>query len=297
MGGSSTSRRSRPGVPAAVRSAARALAGAVMSVPANADRLRAEGLENSSRVLEAYLIPGAPAYRGPPIPRCRGNRDDPCRRRRRGVGSPVLGHHGSAGTDDPARIRQPGIDGVEAFYVTYDEAQTRSLVALATELGLLTTGSSDFHGPEHPLFSRSSPTKPTGSSRTWAASAADRAAELAASPPWPARCARRRPPWPHRGVGMARAEQEEAGGGQRGQHQQEGDLETPGGALGHHPCVGADRGLRRNDAAMSSDRPPNRSGAAACARSAGTSGRCPPTHRPGGMMSGAPRRAGDWPRR
>jgi predicted metal-dependent phosphoesterase TrpH len=47
-----------------------------------------------------------------------------------------------------------GLDGVEAFYVTHSEEQTRHLHAIARELGLITTGSTDFHGPEHPHFNR-----------------------------------------------------------------------------------------------------------------------------------------------
>ena len=47
-----------------------------------------------------------------------------------------------------------GLDGVEAFYVTHTQAQTEFLVDRCAELGLLTTGSSDFHGPDHREFSR-----------------------------------------------------------------------------------------------------------------------------------------------
>ena len=47
-----------------------------------------------------------------------------------------------------------GIDGIEAFYITHDAEQTRVAAGAAAELGLLRTGSSDFHGPEHPLFHR-----------------------------------------------------------------------------------------------------------------------------------------------
>jgi predicted metal-dependent phosphoesterase TrpH len=132
------------------------LAGAVVSVPANAERLRAEGLENSSRVLEAYLIPGAPAYRGRTHPTVA----EAIETIHAAGGVAVWAHPFwdiSALPKVEATLREfasQGMDGVEAFYVTYDEAQTRSLVALATELRLLTTGSSDFHGPEHPLFSR-----------------------------------------------------------------------------------------------------------------------------------------------
>ena len=46
------------------------------------------------------------------------------------------------------------LDGVEAFYITHNRAQTQLLCALADEHGLLMTGSADFHGPEHCRFSR-----------------------------------------------------------------------------------------------------------------------------------------------
>lgn len=47
-----------------------------------------------------------------------------------------------------------GVDGVECFYVTHDGPQTQLLADRCAELGLLSTGSSDFHGPAHKLFSR-----------------------------------------------------------------------------------------------------------------------------------------------
>jgi predicted metal-dependent phosphoesterase TrpH len=52
------------------------------------------------------------------------------------------------------RFADEGLDGVEAFYATHDRDQTHLLCALADEHGLLTTGSADFHGPEHRCFSR-----------------------------------------------------------------------------------------------------------------------------------------------
>ena len=52
------------------------------------------------------------------------------------------------------RFRALGIDGVEAFYVTHTEEQTELLARRCEELGLLSTGSADFHGPENRLFSR-----------------------------------------------------------------------------------------------------------------------------------------------
>jgi predicted metal-dependent phosphoesterase TrpH len=47
-----------------------------------------------------------------------------------------------------------GVDGVEAFYVTHTEEQTHFAVDACEQRGLLTTGSSDFHGPDHKLFHR-----------------------------------------------------------------------------------------------------------------------------------------------
>jgi 3',5'-nucleoside bisphosphate phosphatase len=47
-----------------------------------------------------------------------------------------------------------GLDGVEAFYVTHTEEQVRLLVEHCDRRGLMTTGSADFHGPDHPRFHR-----------------------------------------------------------------------------------------------------------------------------------------------
>jgi predicted metal-dependent phosphoesterase TrpH len=47
-----------------------------------------------------------------------------------------------------------GLDGVEAFYVTHTAEQTRLVADECAQRGLLSTGSSDFHGPDHRLFSR-----------------------------------------------------------------------------------------------------------------------------------------------
>ena len=108
-------------------------------------------------------LPGGVPDRGPagvraPVraDRAGGDRADPRRRRRGGVGASVLGHRRArrrCSTPSTASARA-GLDGVEAFYVTHTEEQTRLLAERAAELGLLTTGSSDFHGPEHHTFSR-----------------------------------------------------------------------------------------------------------------------------------------------
>ena len=50
-------------------------------------------------------------------------------------------------------FRAEGLDGVECFYPTHGAEQTRLLAGRCAELGLLRTGSADYHGPEHRLFS------------------------------------------------------------------------------------------------------------------------------------------------
>jgi len=121
----------------------------------NAERIAAEGLEDFGQLLAAYLIPGAPAYR---------------RRSTPTVAEAIEAIHAAGGVavwahpfwdvDDPDEVREAigryaemGIDGVEAFYVTHTREQTQVAADRAAELDLLTTGSADFHGPEHPQFS------------------------------------------------------------------------------------------------------------------------------------------------
>jgi hypothetical protein len=130
------------------------LAQAVVDHPANAIRLNAEGLRTASDVLEAYLIPGAPAFRERTIPT---------------ISDAIAVIHAAGGLavwahpffdfDAPQHVLETidhfaalGIDGVEAFYITHTREQTHLAAQRSAELGLLTTGSADFHGPHHPHF-------------------------------------------------------------------------------------------------------------------------------------------------
>lgn len=132
------------------------LARAVHGHPANADRLAAEALDGPEQVLEAYLLPGRPGYR---------QRTTPTVREAIGViheaGGVAVWAHPFWDIDSREQVLETlerfagwGLDGVEAFYVTYSETQTWALADAARRLGLLTTGSADFHGPDHKLFSR-----------------------------------------------------------------------------------------------------------------------------------------------
>lgn len=130
------------------------LARAVWDHPANAPRLADEGLTDPGDVLVGYLIPGAPAYRRRTMPT---------------VGDAIAIVHDAGGVavwahpfwdlhEDAEvlatvdRFAAMGLDGVECFYTTHTEAQTRLVAARCDQHGLLTTGSADFHGPRHHLF-------------------------------------------------------------------------------------------------------------------------------------------------
>jgi 3',5'-nucleoside bisphosphate phosphatase len=132
------------------------LADAVVRHPANRLRLEAEGLAERSAFLEAYLIEGKPAFR----PRTKPTVRESIEAIHAAGGLAVWAHPfwdvDVAGEVLGAidRFRGWGLDGVEAFYVTHTREQTELLADRCAQLGLLATGSSDFHGPAHRLFSR-----------------------------------------------------------------------------------------------------------------------------------------------
>jgi hypothetical protein len=132
------------------------LAGAVLRAPANAQRLHAEGIDDVGSLIRGYLIEGKPAFR---------LRETPT------VAEAVEAIHEAGGvavwahpywdiSDDRQvldaidRFHAFGIDGVEAFYITHTRQNTQLLVERCAELGLLTTGSADFHGPDNRQFSQ-----------------------------------------------------------------------------------------------------------------------------------------------
>jgi len=132
------------------------LAQAVWNEPANRARLQEEGLQDFSAFLVAYLIPGAPGYRRrttPTVPEAIAVIHE--------AGGVAVWAHPFWDIDADAEVVESldrfvaaGLDGVEAFYVTHTEQQTRMIAQRAAQLALLTTGSADFHGPDHPHFSR-----------------------------------------------------------------------------------------------------------------------------------------------
>jgi 3',5'-nucleoside bisphosphate phosphatase len=132
------------------------LADAVVQHPANWQRLEEEGLAERSRFLEAYLVDGAPAFRPrttPTVPESIEAIHD--------AGGVAVWAHPFWDVEDARdvldtidRFREWGLNGVECFYATHTSEQTELLADRCAALGLLSTGSSDFHGPNHRLFSR-----------------------------------------------------------------------------------------------------------------------------------------------
>jgi len=132
------------------------LSAAVLEHPANADRLAVEGHGDVSSFIPAYLIQGAPAYVARTYPT---------------VGEAIDWIHEAGGVavwahpfwdidaraevvDAIDRFADKGLDGVEVFYPTHTVEHAELLLERCHERGLLATGSSDFHGVEHKLFSR-----------------------------------------------------------------------------------------------------------------------------------------------
>jgi len=129
---------------------------AVLSHPANAERLAAAGYDDVSAFLPDFLIPGKPAYLArthPTVGDAIGWIHD--------AGGVAVWAHPFWDLDDDAEVLEAidvfhakGLDGVECFYPTHTPEQTQLLAERCAELGLLTTGSSDYHGPAHRLFSQ-----------------------------------------------------------------------------------------------------------------------------------------------
>jgi predicted metal-dependent phosphoesterase TrpH len=130
------------------------LAHAVAAHPANAQRLARERLHSAGHVLEAYLTPGAPAF----APRTRPTIPEAIDVIHDAGGVAVWAHpfwdfkDVREVLDAIDRFAALRIDGVEAFYATHTAQQTHAIVTRCKQLGLLTTGSADFHGPNHPHF-------------------------------------------------------------------------------------------------------------------------------------------------
>ncbi len=132
------------------------LAAAVLTHPANAERLAEEGHADVSSFIPAYLIQGMPGY----VARSHPTVEEAISWIHEAAGVAVWAHPFWDVKDNEEvlaaidRYRAAGLDGVEAFYTAHTREQTLLLAERCSELGLLSTGSSDYHGPDHRLFSK-----------------------------------------------------------------------------------------------------------------------------------------------
>lgn len=131
------------------------IADAVLGHPGNRSRLEAEGIEDKNGFFPEYIVPGARAF---------------VQRSRPTVPEAIDAIHAAGGVavwahpfwdvDDAdevlatiGRFAAAGLDGVEVFYPTHGEDQTRLLHETCRARRLLITGSTDFHALEHDRFS------------------------------------------------------------------------------------------------------------------------------------------------
>src|SRR4051794_4976776 len=102
---------------------------------------------------EEYLVPGAKAF----VARRWPSAEEAIALIRDAGGVAVIAHPYwdiSEPSEVEDLIRSLGADGVETYYPTHSEEQTRHLLELCDELGLIATASSDYHGPTHKTFAR-----------------------------------------------------------------------------------------------------------------------------------------------
>ena len=102
---------------------------------------------------EEYLVPGGKAF----VPRSWPTAEQAIELIREAGGCAVIAHPYwdiSERDEVDDLIRSLGADGVEVFYPTHSEEQTKHLLELCGELGLVPTGSSDYHGPTHKTFAK-----------------------------------------------------------------------------------------------------------------------------------------------
>jgi adenylyl-sulfate kinase len=132
------------------------LAAAVLAHPANAGRLAEEGHADVSSFIPAYLIQDRPGY----VARTHPTVEEAITWIHDAAGVAVWAHPFWDVKDEDEvlaaidRYRAAGLDGVEVFYSSHTREQTLLLADRCEQLGLLATGSSDYHGPAHRLFSR-----------------------------------------------------------------------------------------------------------------------------------------------
>lgn len=135
--------------------ASRILAGAHARTPGRPDVARAlvrAGVCTSPReAFDRFLKDGGPAE--VPVPRISVAEGVALGREagaRVSLAHPHLLGHPALVRDLFVRLRDAGLEGIEAYYGKYDRAETTAWLRLVRELDLVATGGSDFHGEMSP---------------------------------------------------------------------------------------------------------------------------------------------------
>jgi predicted metal-dependent phosphoesterase TrpH len=130
------------------------LADALLAEPGNAQRLADEGIGGRDELFSAYLVPGARTY----VARSRPTVEEAIAVVH-AAGGVAIWAHPFWDVSSPAEalsalgsFAAAGLDGGECFYITHTREQTLLLHDECEARGLLSTGSADFHGPEHDRF-------------------------------------------------------------------------------------------------------------------------------------------------
>jgi 3',5'-nucleoside bisphosphate phosphatase len=132
------------------------LADAVLAHPDNAERLAREGIKGKRELFPPYLVPGAAAY----VARSRPTVEEAIEVIHAAGGVAIWAHpfwdieDRDKVLDTVRYFAARGLDGVECFYAEHSREQTLILHDECEARGLLSTGSADFHGPDHDHFSR-----------------------------------------------------------------------------------------------------------------------------------------------
>jgi predicted metal-dependent phosphoesterase TrpH len=125
----------------------------VVGRPHFAQALVARGVVKDKRqAFDRYLARGKPGYaRRPALPP-----DRAIEVIRQAGGVPVLAHPVTVDLDAAAlrdllvRLREAGLEGLEVWYPEHRHERQQELARLASDLGLVATGGSDFHGAATP---------------------------------------------------------------------------------------------------------------------------------------------------
>ncbi len=109
-------------------------------------------VKSVEEAFERYLKKGAPAY----YPKALLTEEEAINAIKKAKGIPVLAHPITLKLSDEAlksyliRLKELGLMGVEVYYSEHTREYTKFLEGLTSELSLIKTGGSDFHGKNKP---------------------------------------------------------------------------------------------------------------------------------------------------